>query len=274
MKLAFTTLGCPEWDLDTILSKAVEYGFDAVDFRGYLGEMDIYNLPAFSKNIEETKEKFKRADLEVSCFSSSIRLFTRSEEELAAHLVELKQYLQLCRAFGTPYIRVFGGHIGKTPRKEAIETVVENLQEMLKIAEEDKVCLLLETHDDWTDCESILEVIERVNSPYLKVLWDVQHPYRLVQESPAKTWAALGKHIEYTHWKDSYLTTEEERGFQLCLVGEGDLPLQEMYTILKENGFDGYYTLEWEKVWWPAIEAPEIAFPTYVKFMRQLAASS
>ena len=39
MKLAFTTLGCPDWDLDTIISKAAEFGFDGVDFRGCRGEM-------------------------------------------------------------------------------------------------------------------------------------------------------------------------------------------------------------------------------------------
>jgi len=39
VKLAFTTLGCPDWDLDTIISKAAEFGFDGVDFRGCRGEM-------------------------------------------------------------------------------------------------------------------------------------------------------------------------------------------------------------------------------------------
>ncbi len=38
-------LGCPEWNLDTICKKGREYGFDGVDFRGYLGEIDITRLP-------------------------------------------------------------------------------------------------------------------------------------------------------------------------------------------------------------------------------------
>ena len=36
MKIAFMTLGCPNWDLDTIITRGREYGFDGVDFRGYL----------------------------------------------------------------------------------------------------------------------------------------------------------------------------------------------------------------------------------------------
>ena len=30
MKLAFSTLGCPEWDIPTIAAKAAEYGYDGL----------------------------------------------------------------------------------------------------------------------------------------------------------------------------------------------------------------------------------------------------
>ena len=44
MKLSFSTLECPNWDLDTILAQTNRSGFDAVDFRGYKGEMAIYTM--------------------------------------------------------------------------------------------------------------------------------------------------------------------------------------------------------------------------------------
>ena len=34
MKISFTTLGCPDWDLDTICRRGREYGYEGVDFRG------------------------------------------------------------------------------------------------------------------------------------------------------------------------------------------------------------------------------------------------
>lgn len=271
MKLAFTTLGCPNWDLDTIISKAVKYGYDGVDFRGYLGEMDIYKLSEFTIGIEETKSEFKKASLEVPCFSSSVKLFTSSEEQLENYLEELRQYSYLCQEFGASYIRVFGGHIGDTSRSDAISIVVHNLQQMLKIVEENKVCLLLETHDDWTKCEYIDEILMKIDSDYLQVLWDVHHPYRTENESPEKTWEVLGKRIKYTHWKDSYLTPKTKNGYQLCLTGEGDIPLEKIYNLLQKQRYSGYYTFEWEKVWWPDIEEPEIAFKGYTEYMRNLA---
>lgn len=271
MKLSFTTLGCPNWNLDTIISKAVDYGYQGVDFRGYLGEMNIYKLPEFSTDVKETIKKFAEASLEVTCFSSSVRLFTSSDEELKKYLEELEQFAILCSKFDTPYIRVFGGKIGDASREEALDTVVKNSEKMVKIAEKYNVELLIETHDDWINCEHMADIFKRVDSPYLQVLWDVHHPYRMVHESPEKTWEYLGDRIKYTHWKDSYLTDKNKRGYQLCLSGEGDIPLQEIYDLLQEKGYDGYFTLEWEKVWWPAIEEPEIAFKQYVEHMKEIA---
>ncbi len=268
MKLAFTTLGCPEWDLDTIISNAVENGYHGVDFRGYLGELNIFTFPEFSTNIKETVRKFQDASLEIPCFSSSIQLFTASHEELGQYLHELRSYAQLCQHFNTPYIRFFGGTIMDTEREQAIEIVVENLMEMLKMAEAFNVSLVIETHDDWTNCEHIAEIVERVNSDYLHVLWDVHHPFRTAGEDPVLTWNTLGKRIKYTHWKDSYIKKETDRGYQLCLLGEGDVPLQQMLQLLVGKGYDGYFTLEWEKKWCPEIEEPEIAFKQYVEFMK------
>ncbi|MCJ7839843.1 sugar phosphate isomerase/epimerase [Lederbergia sp. NSJ-179] len=270
MKLAFTTLGCPNWDMDTIISKAVENGYDGVDFRGYLGEMDIYKLPEFSSDIETTKRKFAEADLEIPCFSSSIRLFTTSNSELEHFKEELRQYGHLCQSFDTPYIRVFGGKIGDTPRSEAIQMVKDNLDQLLPIAEKFEVTLIVETHDDWTKCEHVEEVLNLTHSKYVQVLWDVHHPYRTMDEEPEKTWDMLGKRIKYTHWKDSYPKEATARGYQLCLMGDGDIPLKRIFDLLDKKGYEGYYTLEWEKVWCPEIEEPEIAIPQYVQYMHQL----
>ena len=53
-------------------------------------------------------------------------------------------------------------------------------------------------------------------------------------------------------------------------MGEGDVPHERIFRQLKEGDFDGYFSLEWEKRWHPEIPGPEIAFPNYVEFMRNL----
>ena len=270
MKLAFTTLGCPEWDMDTIISRAVEYGFDGVDFRGYLGEFDIFRLPEFATGIKDTSRRFADAGLEMPCFSSSVCMFPASPENQRAVEEEIKHYAELCGPFKAPFIRLFGGAIGDIPRDEAVGIAVAYLNRLLAIAETYGVQLLVETHDDWVCSTHLKAVLEKIGSDAAGVIWDTHHPYRLAGESPAETCAALGPWIRYTHWKDSRPKQDGKPGYQPCLFGEGDVPLQEIYSCLRNLGYDGYLTLEWEKVWSPDIEEPEIVFPGYVQVMREM----
>jgi sugar phosphate isomerase/epimerase len=268
MKLSFTTLGCPDWDLDTIITNAVKYGFDGIDFRGCKNEMNIYKLPEFSDNVEETRKKLESAGLQISCFSSSVHLF--STEKLQQNLSEIEQYARLCQIFDCSYIRVFGGSIGNADRSLAIQTVIEHTNKMVEIARKFNVKLLLETHDDWTACQHVKAIMDVLDREAAAVLWDVHHPYRTLGEKPEDTWKELGDRIEYTHWKDSRTEPENDKEFHYCLTGKGDIPLTEIYEICSKNHFDGWFTFEWEKRWHPEIEEPDIALPQYVQFMRSL----
>ena len=74
MKISFTTLGCPDWDLDTICRRGREYGYEGVDFRGLQETMDITQLPAFTSGAAQTRRQLADAGMEVSGISSSIRV--------------------------------------------------------------------------------------------------------------------------------------------------------------------------------------------------------
>ena len=72
MKLSAMTLGCPAWDLATILKNVKSYGYDGVDFRGVLADLDITKTPAFTTGLAATARQIKDAGLEVSGISSSL----------------------------------------------------------------------------------------------------------------------------------------------------------------------------------------------------------
>jgi len=266
MKLSFTTLGCPDWSLERIIDSAVKFGFDAIDFRGLSGEMDIYKLPEFSTQLADTRSRIFAAGLQVSCFSSSVRLF--SAENFDSSVQVISEYAKLCEFFGTRYIRVFGGPIGDTKREDAVRVMVEHAGKLGAIAKAHGAKLVLETHDDWTASADVQAVMQQVDPEAVAVLWDVHHPYRMLGETPEDSWKAIGQWVEYTHVKDSLL--KDGADFQYCLTGEGDVPLREICGLLLGSGYQGYYTLEWEKKWHPEIEDAEIAFPQYVQYMRNL----
>lgn len=271
MKLSFTTLGCPDWSLDKIIAKAVEFGFDAIDFRGMMGVMELYRLPEFTTEIKKTRNLIQEAGLEVSCFSSSVQLCRT--DKAAAHVEEITEYSKLCKIFGTTHIRVFGGKIGKLSREEALEKAAKHWKELAELASSKGVKLLLETHDDWVDSMNVRALIEHTKSDHVGVLWDVHHSYRMAGEPPEVTMKNLGPWIANTHWKDSKAQDpahhENGKPFSYCFMGEGDIPLEQALQQLREQNYDGYYTLEWEKKWHPELPDADQAFPQYVQYMKQ-----
>lgn len=267
MKLGFSTLGCPEWDIDLIIERALEFGFDGVEFRGYLGNLDLRNNLIFTTKVESTIEKFKSAEIDITCFSTSVRLYSESKSKQEENLSEIEYYSRLCKMFGTPYLRVFCGMIENKNMQNVSVQIIDNLKEMVLIAKKNNVKIIIETHDNCTDSKYLQMIINGTKSESVGVLWDIHHPFVTSGESPSLTWKNLGRWINYTHWKDSIFTGDV---IEYCSLGEGKLPLEKFYNILSENNYTGYYVFEWEKKWHPELESPETAFPKYVKFMRDM----
>jgi len=270
LKLAFSTLGCPDWALDTIIQNAVAYGYDGIEIRGVLQELDVTTRPEFTTQVRETLKKINGAGIEIACFSSSILMATLDQKKEIEYLEELKRYAELCEIFGTPFIRIFGGKIGALAWDQAIDNAKMTLQKMIASIKDFNVKIIVETHDDWMSGDHFKALMEDLNSDKVGILWDVNHPFMFIGESPEETWEEAGKWIGHTHWKDSKIAIDTVMGFEPCLMGEGDLPHQQIYDVLKKGGYDGYLSLEWEKRWHPELPDPEIAFPQYVEYMKKL----
>ncbi len=268
MKIACTTLACPDWTLQTVLQRFAEFGYDAVDFRGLGGEMNLWKLPAFSTELAATAERIAASGLAVSGMSSGARAFVADPGGRERALAEVRQYAKLCRALGCPMIRVFGGDVGDTPMAEAIPVSAEALRRMAEAAGEG-VTVAVETHDTWVRTGPLAEVIARVGRDDVGVLWDLHHPFRLGGETPRQTYDNIGRHTVAVHVKDSRPTGDG--GHEYTLAGEGDVPLAEMIGMLVRGGYRGYLTLEWEKKWHPELPGPEVALPQYGRFMKEVA---
>lgn len=120
MKIGFMTLGCPNWDLDTICKRGSEYGFEGVDFRGYLGEIDITRLPESTSEVSKTYNQLRDAGLEVCGISTSLNVCV--PEDRKKNLEDAKRTIDVARVFDGLNIRVFGGgELGKYTLEELAE---------------------------------------------------------------------------------------------------------------------------------------------------------
>jgi sugar phosphate isomerase/epimerase len=173
------------------------------------------------------------------------------------------RYIDLAHALGAPYVRVFGDrYLPDEPREATRERIAATLRGVGEYARDQGVTVLIESHGDFTDSPSLLEILQRAESPAVALLWDAHHTFVASGEPPAETVARVGRWIRHTHLKDSVPAGTERR---YVLTGTGEVPVQQQIEALAKIGYEGFYSFEWEKRWHPEIEEPEVAIAHYAE---------
>ena len=151
--LAFSTLGCPAWNLTKILSFARENGFAAVEFRGLEGNLDLPTHPAFAPGaIATTKKEFAEYGIQIACVSSSARTGEPDPAKREKEISDAKRFIDLASELNAPYVRVFadGEESDATPTTDQIAQVAGGLRTLGEYAGPKKVTVILESHDNYT----------------------------------------------------------------------------------------------------------------------------
>ncbi|HUU54810.1 MAG TPA: sugar phosphate isomerase/epimerase family protein [Armatimonadota bacterium] len=251
MKLAFSTLGCPEWEIDQIIDAARASGYDGVELRHYKGSLDLPKvLGAFPGGVNEFRRRFARAGIEICCLDSSVVL-SGAESSIS----DGEQMIELALGLGAPYVRVFGGEV----------PAGEKLSRMGKRAAQRGKRVILETHDAFSVGREVAELLEAAGEEGTGALWDLHHPVKQ-GEPPEETARLIGDRTYHTHVKDS------GSDGSYTLLGEGNVPLKDLVAELHAVGYRGYLCLEWEKAWHPELAGPEVVFPQAARYLSDLLA--
>ena len=107
MKLCFSTLGCPEWNWDDIISVAKDLGYSGIEIRGVKKELFAPAIAEFQPNkIDAFKKRLFDRNLSIACLTSACYL---QQKNLAEQTIkEAKEYIDTASKLGVPYVRVLG----------------------------------------------------------------------------------------------------------------------------------------------------------------------
>ena len=263
MKLAFSTLACPDFSWPDIYSMAKDIGFDGIEIRGLGKDIFAVNSPPFTNaQLPQTIKKLHTLRLEIPCLSSDCCLkFADKAEENKREIVE---YIELAQKLSAPYIRILADLSPMAEGEVDDSVVIAQLQKLAPLAEKAGVTLLVETNGVYADTARLRRLLEQLSSDAVAALWDMHHPYRFMGEKPEQTVQNLGAYIKYVHVKDSVMT---EQGVEYRMMGEGDLPIDEMMMALNSICYEGYISLEWVKRWANHLSDAGIVFPQFVHYM-------
>ncbi len=263
--LVFSTLGSPAWSIERAAEQAVADGYAGLEVRILDGQVIPTDLPA--ERRDAIRSLMKQHGLVIAGIGASTRFSSPDADDRAQHLADLRAYLALANDLEVPIVRTFGGgpSEGQT-MADVIDLVAGSLTEAAPDAEKHGVTICLETHDAFCRGQEVAGVLRQVDSPNVKAVWDVHHPYRM-GESTEDTWNFIGARLAHVHMKDAL--RREDGSWALKLMGEGEVPCREIIHLLASKGYDGYICAEWEKAWHPEIEEPEIALPQHARVLRQ-----
>lgn len=261
MKFGFSTLGCPEWELEKILAYAASENF-SVELRGIKQNVNIADMPELTdENLPKTRTLAVKYGVEFSCVDTSANFNADTPHEKA--MTEGYAGINAAKMLGARFIRVFGDRIVTgDDGTAAVKRVADGVRELCDRAANKNIGVLLETHGDFNTADRILAVEKAVERDNFGIIWDIEHTKCDLAEFYEKT-----RHIvRQVHLKESRTVP---LGTKLVLPARGGT-MDEAYSILERYGFDGVCSLEWEKRWQPDSEPPEVAFPAFAKWIRSV----
>lgn len=169
--------------------------------------------------------------------------FGQKEEGVEAHFAKLDRVMQLSELLGTQRIRIFSFWREKEP-SQYFDEIVDHLRRAAELAEQRGVLLLLENEPACNGgfAEETASLVKAVNSPALRALWDPGNEAYGGREAFPAGYEAVKEVLAHVHLKDAYIGAD---GKPRCVpAGSGDVAYIRQLKALKDDGYDGYFTIE------------------------------
>jgi sugar phosphate isomerase/epimerase len=261
MKIGFSTVGCPDWDLDTIISQGSKLGYQAVELRGLQGEMHLPDLPAVSKDPAALAARFAEAKLDIACLATGNCFHSQDKKEVARNKGQVREFIELAAQLGCPFVRVFGDEVPRYEQKQTTYLrISEALRDLAPTAAAHGVTLVLENHGDFASSRDVWYILDSVDHPAVRCCW---HPCHAKAAGDRLTLSVprVGRLISLVHLVDGRFNEAGAlEGY--ALPGDGNVEMEKFLMLLRGVTYDGYLIFDWPKLWVSGVADPEKAFPS------------
>ena len=201
--------------------------------------VNILDLDA--DQLATLQQTLKESGLQVSSIGSPIGKIN-IDDDFEPHLERMRHATEVASAFGAPYIRIFSFFIrdGDDPDRHRDE-VLRRMRALADVAEEDDVVLLHENEKEiYGDIpRRCVDIVTSVDSPKLRLAWDAANFVQVGVRPFTEGYAQLRPYVDYIQIKDARLADAS-----VVVAGEGDGEVVETIRALRDDGFDGFFSLE------------------------------
>ena len=267
MKTGFSSLTCPQWDLQTIVTKAAEFGFDGVELNGLFGQTHRALTPELIAKPEDVRRLFAEHNVELLCLSTSTTLDRIEPFRVAEDRARIVEHIELAGKLGCPHVRILPGKMGMVDSPaRALSRIAYALQALIPVAVESRVTLLLENGGDYLTSDAVWFLVDALSHPAARCSWN-QFTALYEGERPTRSIPRLGQKLGLVHLCDGEFNERGVlRGYRP--LGEGDAEIAKQIELLKGIAYQGYLVVEWPKERVASLPEPEEALPVAVEFLQ------
>lgn len=246
-------LDCIQWikDHGGEHMEIVPYGFTLVD-----------NLEL----ADQVRDKAAQLGIELSNYSMPADFVKDTEEEFQAEVARVKEHVDLLHRMGIKHMRhdVTAFTLPEEKRtiqwfEESLEKIVRGSREIADYAAQFGITTTIENHGMAVQhSDRVQRVVTEVNRPNFKTTLDIGN-FLCVDEDPI---VGVKKNLNIAsliHFKDFYIRPYDENPgdgkwfltannnyLRGSIVGQGDINIRAIVKLIKESGYDGNITVEFE----------------------------
>ena len=202
--LSFSTLGCPGWTFDQVVTFAAAHQYQGIELRGIKGQLNLPECAEFNSAsaIAETKRKMHNNNLRFVDLGSSTELHHTESNVRQKHLDDGKKFIDLAVELNCPYVRVFPIRLPDTDeRAKIIDLIIQGLIELGDYAGKSGVRVLMESHGDAVKTDELQKIMDAASSSNTGLVWDVVNMWVVTKQPPTEVYSKLKKYIYHTHLK-------------------------------------------------------------------------
>ena len=268
MKIGFSSLVCPDWELETIISRAAEMGFDGVELFGLCREMHLPRVPELARDPERVRQKFRDGHIDLICLGTSASLASCQQRVIDGQRAIIAEYLELAAKLECPYVRICAGEIQEYDyQRLALSRVAAEITSLIPLVTHHNVTLLVENGGDFPGSDALWFIIDAAGHPAVQACWS-QHRALTIGERPTTSIPRLSGRIGTVHICDAEYDPQGVPT-EYKLPGRGQVEVARQIELLKGLGYDGYLIHEWPKASIPSLPEPDKVLPEVAAFLRE-----
>jgi len=267
MKIGFSSLVCPVWNLETIFRQASEFGFDGVELRGLQGELHLPIAAELVRHPDRVRALAEEHNVALVGLGSSAHLAARDAKVRSHQKAAIVEFVELAAKIGCPRVRVFAGDVDRSDSHDAaLSRSASLLVELVPTLVRSGVTLLVENGGDFCGSQDLWFLIDAVSHPLVQCCWN-QCNALTISERPTTSIPRLGCKIGMVHVCDADVDAFGVlNGYQPLGAGRGEVARQ--IELLRGLIYRGFLIFEWPKLWVPSLAPPEQVLPAAAAYLR------